>query len=1031
MFRRMNEAMVEDIEGMAIVTGYFSIFLQMLFRVILTGTLLVSSFSAASQAGYQFENFTEAHGLSDNRVTCFLMDRKGFMWIGTENGLNRFDGHSFMPYKPGIHGRSVSSPFINDIEEDATGRLWVATQSGLNVIVPEKDSNIVFLPQNGNSIPSDLIWDTYIDQQNRVWIAADVQDLCYYDVNRQLFVFLPWKKYIADKFPHRHKKYNSIRKIYYKSDNELWLGTSVGLFSYTITTGEFILHKSYEADHFIQLETGGTHYYFIQNPANTLQIGSLNDGTKKDLPWTAIPSNRQGFYQSVYTQHERWLPAGKDVIEVNTLTGETMLIKHRADDPYSLPNGIVRTVYRDRSGLVWAGTSNGIGKFNPAMDLFPFIEVLPSFKRSPSPENDLYRTDHAIHTVFHSNGTYFISSPATNSLLIRDSSSGETQCISHVQGIPLDRCSVIFEDSRKMLWILAGAHAFNYDRITRRFSVSAFRADQKNRLFTDMAEDDEGNLWFACFNDGLYCYDVQKKASRKIIPADNFSSRLPTALCFDKAQRKLWIGTFEKGWYEYDLNSKKFRNISVEPSLINDIVIDKKGMLWLASYAGGIVHCAADGRAISRITTREGLPENNIYSLQTDKAGNIWASSFKGLTQISPNNRIIENFSRIKGLNFSDLYSPLTLTAEGALLTGVDNGFIRFHPDSLHYVSPAFPVVITNTTAAVLPYTDNEASFDFAALSYLNPSCNRYEYRMEGVDKNWVSAGYMHTTKYNNLAPGSYTFKVRAVDFSGKRSSNEASSSFRILAPWWQTWWFRILAAAVVTGLVLYLFWRRIQTIKNKALIRQQMAELKGQALRAQMNPHFIFNCLNAIQELIVTEDYTASYKYLSKFSKLLRMVLNMSEKNLVSLSSEIEMCRLYLELESLRFKNSFHYTVQADERIDADSTPFPSLLVQPFIENAIWHGLLQKEGEKRLSVNFEEDNGRLVCLISDNGIGRERAIAIKAQKIGFRNIEPKGIALAQQRIENIRNAFLEITDGKEGGTIVRIVIAYPENTEI
>lgn len=1029
MFGRMNEGMVPDAEGMAMVKGNFIIFLQILFRLtsyLLTGILQVSFLSAVAQAGYQFENFTEANGLSDNRVTSFLMDSKGFMWIGTENGLNRFDGHTFLLYKPGISGHSVSSPFINDIEEDATGRLWVATQSGLNVIVPERDSNLVFLPENGNSIPSDLIWDTYIDQHNRVWIAADVQDLCYYDISKKLFVFLPWKKYIADKFPHRSKRYNSIRKIYYKSDNELWLGTSVGLFSYKISTGEFRHHKSYEADHFIQLETAGEHYYFIQSPVNMLQ-----SSMGKDLPWASIPVTRQGLYQSVYTPHERWLPAGRDVIEINTLTGETMLIKHRPDDPYSLPDGMVRSIYRDRSGLVWVGTSNGIGKFNPAMNLFPFTEVLPSFSKPSSPENDLYRTNHAIHTVFHSKGEYFISSPATNSLLIRDSISGQTRRISHIQGIPLDHCSVIFEDSKHMLWILAGGHAFNYDRVTRRFSVSAFRSEQKDRLFADMAEDDAGHLWIAGFNDGLYCYDVQKKTSRKITAADNFNSRLPTALCFDKAQRTLWIGTFEKGWYAYDLVHKKFRNISVEPSLINDIVRDKNGTMWLASYAGGMIRCAADGHAVSRITTKEGLPENNIYSLQTDKAGNTWATSFKGLTKINPEGAVMENYNRTKGLNFSDLYSPLTLTAEGELLTGVDNGFIRFHPDSLYYTSPAFPVVITSTMPAVLAYTDNEASFDFAGLSYLNPSYTRYEYRMEGADKHWVSAGYMHSTKYNNLAPGTYTFKVRAIDFDGKRSANEASSSFRILAPWWQTWWFRIMAAAILITLISYLFWRRIKTVKSKALIRQQMAELKGQALRAQMNPHFIFNCLNAIQELIVTEDYTASYKYLAKFSKLLRMVLNMSEKNLVPLSSEIEMCRLYLELESLRFKHSFLYTVHADERIDADSTLFPSLLVQPFIENAIWHGLLQKEGEKRLSINFEEDNGRLVCLIRDNGIGRERAMAIKAQKIGFRQSDSRGIALAQQRIGNLDHASLEITDGKEGGTIVRIIISYPENTAL
>ncbi|MGC4013211.1 MAG: sensor histidine kinase [Luteolibacter sp.] len=153
----------------------------------------------------------------------------------------------------------------------------------------------------------------------------------------------------------------------------------------------------------------------------------------------------------------------------------------------------------------------------------------------------------------------------------------------------------------------------------------------------------------------------------------------------------------------------------------------------------------------------------------------------------------------------------------------------------------------------------------------------------------------------------------------------------------------------------MYLVYRsRIRSVREKAAIRQQIAELKGQALRAQMNPHFIFNSLNAIQELIVTENHDASYQYLSKFSKLLRIVLNMSERNFSSLHTEIELCRLYLELESLRFKHSFYYRIDTG-KIDTEVTLFPTLLVQPFIENAIWHGLMHKEGEKTLLVKFEE----------------------------------------------------------------------------
>lgn len=180
---------------------------------------------AFAQPVYHFENLTEANGLSDNRVTCFLKDKTGFMWIGTENGLNRFDGHSFLVYLPGKPGLSISDIFINDIEQDSRGRLWVATASGLNMIDTEKDSTHIFSTffstEKKGGIPSDLIWDTYVDRQERVWIAPDNRDLCFYDISKESFTYIPWIKYITGFFPERAKKYNSIRRIYYKSTDEL------------------------------------------------------------------------------------------------------------------------------------------------------------------------------------------------------------------------------------------------------------------------------------------------------------------------------------------------------------------------------------------------------------------------------------------------------------------------------------------------------------------------------------------------------------------------------------------------------------------------------------------------------------------------------------------------------------------------------------------------------------------------------------------------------------------------------------------
>jgi LytS/YehU family sensor histidine kinase len=234
--------------------------------------------------------------------------------------------------------------------------------------------------------------------------------------------------------------------------------------------------------------------------------------------------------------------------------------------------------------------------------------------------------------------------------------------------------------------------------------------------------------------------------------------------------------------------------------------------------------------------------------------------------------------------------------------------------------------------------------------------------------------------------------------------------------------------------MIYLLFRRRISAIKTKAAIRQQMAELEAKAIRAQMNPHFIFNSLNAIQESIVLHDYDTSYQYLSKFSKLLRLVLNNSEKNVIPLADEIEMNRLYLELESLRFKHSFCYSIKVDEAIDVELIRFPSLMLQPFIENAIWHGLMHKDGEKILSIVFRQKGAELECVIEDNGIGRGKAAAIKEQKLGSHHFESKGTDLARQRIQLLQasgamSANLDIEDlvNKNGEAIgTRVIIRIP-----
>lgn len=991
------------------------------------------------------------------------------MWIGTENGLNRFDGQRFLIYTQSSK-RNISNSYINDVAQDKNGNIWVATQKGLNVINPATDSIAVFLSdaedvrKNNKAISSDLIWDVYIDKQNRVWMAPDGKDLCYYDVKRKVFTYFFWKDFIDKTFPARKGRYNSIRRIYYKSEHEIWLGTTAGLFSYNTQSSTFCYYKSREADHFLQLENSfdASAAYFTQNPSQGMHALFLPDKQVRTIDWTSIPPAREKRIPAGDMKYMRWLPSGTgDLVEINTVTNQLSLITHRVDDPHSLPAGVVRTVYTDSAGIVWVGTSAGVAKFCPLLNPFAFSPIFPAIQQKKGPEKDLYPFDNTVHTVFYSkqDHQYYISSPANNCLVIMDEHTNKSTIINAIRGIPLKGCSAIFEDSKGRLWILTSTHAFIYNRNTKQFNISSFKPSPGTVFVADVAEDHKGNLWFSCFNDGLYRFTPATNTQQMMLTLKgNKNYNLPTGLYFDQERKKMWVGTFGLGLFQYNLSNDSVIHFFPEENapgyinttLITDVIKDKNDSIWIASYANGISKCAGTNEAqngFRHIGVSNGLLDNTIYTLQKDVNGSIWATSFKGLTKINSVTNVIENFTQKTGLTLTDFYAPIASTNDGHLLTGIQNGFLRFHPDSLHQALSPFLVTITsfNTDSlheywkpssgktTVQPYTSDEISFSFAALTYYSPRRTRYEYQLEGINKDWVKNGNTDNVKYNNLPPGDYRFKVRAYDFAGNRASNEAVFSFEILPPWWQTWWMRTIGVLTIGGLIWLVYRRRVHAIKKKAALQYQIRSLKEQALRSQMNPHFIFNSLNAIQELIVTENYTASFEYLSKFSKLLRLVLHASEKNLLPLSKEVEITRLYIELESLRFKNLFRYTIRFSGEIDTDNTPFPTLLLQPFVENAIWHGLLHKEGLKKLDIDFIEKENSIICTIKDNGIGRKNAQEIKQKKIAPHHSESKGIQMATQRLDMLKlsgecSGSITISDVREpggdiSGTIVEIII--------
>ncbi|MBK8497011.1 MAG: histidine kinase [Chitinophagaceae bacterium] len=618
---------------------------------------------------------------------------------------------------------------------------------------------------------------------------------------------------------------------------------------------------------------------------------------------------------------------------------------------------------------------------------------------------------------------------------------------------PLAEVMCMYEDGEGTIWAGSGYQGisrFKNNTLTN-WKNTGFLKDNNCEALCLVA----GGKLFGCTENGVTLldpmagdpltahYPFKKKYAR---PPELFG-------CFQTGNSGYWFYG-SRGLYKLvngELVDDSIQNMPGSSLYINKITPDKKGNAWVATLGKGLLQCRFENERLvmyKQYDSRNGLSSDIALSVLVDKNDHVWSGDYMSFSVLlNPGNREqLISFNENDGL-ISSYYQALKLEQQrnGTIWGLTSMGVVSFHPDSiaLNTLPPVLLISrvitgspgesITGESAPTLSYKNNSLQFHYTAISLTDPSKIRYAYRLMELDSNWTYTNN-RDVEFNFLQPGKYIFEVKACNNSNVWTNDPLQYHFTIRQPFWQTWWFMLLVL-LLAGAVFYAIFRAsMRSYKSKASIKQQLAELEAKAIRAQMNPHFIFNSLNAIQETIITEKVDAAYDYLSRFSKLLRMVLDHSEKNFISLNSELETIRLYLSLEALRFSQSFTYSVALNEDLDKDDIFVPSLLLQPFVENAIWHGLSNKDGEKKLLLQFEEKEGNLVCIILDNGVGREKAAEIKMNKLGAGRFESKGTKLALQRIEILNrerpgSAKIETVDlydeaGNAAGTKVIVTLA-------
>lgn len=517
--------------------------------------------------------------------------------------------------------------------------------------------------------------------------------------------------------------------------------------------------------------------------------------------------------------------------------------------------------------------------------------------------------------------------------------------------------------------------------------------------------------------------------------------------------------------FKVDLTNGEVQHLQYNPSFnpnkdeIYDVREDKNGFVWIASpmYLGKFKLVDDQLELIRSYTVNEGLAQSQVTELFIDYKNRIWCFTGSGLNCINEQENEVRYFGLNEGLphTFTDPRQVIELP-DHRIVTVNRSGLILFHPDSLwdSQSTESVDVVINEIRVDGIPVELNFhpnyllsyklpkgrhiLDIRFQGLSFPNADQLKYSYRLDGLQNDWIDIGINRFVTFSGLSPGKYNFQVKA----GSPNSNSPVKTIQIIVPTpiSQQWWFLLLCGILIAGLIYLIYQYRVLAIKKeeeeKTNVNKKIAELELKALRSQMNPHFMFNSLNSIKNFILRSEKKEAAEYLSNFAHLIRLILQNSREKKISLQDELESLMLYIELEQLRFDDEFEFHCQIGEGVNMEQTTIPPMILQPYVENAIWHGLMHKKGKGKLSLSFEKCNSEICCIIEDDGVGREKALELKEKSI--RKYKSMGMGITQDRIHlmNQMNAFgisVDVHDLKidsDGKTGTRVTVRIPNHIQ-
>lgn len=887
---------------------------------------LATTATAQLPSSLRFGRISVEKGLSQATVYYSYQDSKGFLWFGTEDGLNKYDGYSFDIYKydPSDH-RTISNNIIRYIFEDSKQTLWVGTDNGLNVYNNQNGSFKRYLnSQEAGSISNNLISSIAEDKKGIVWIGTS-NGLNSFDRNTGKFTV-----YKSNPAAPNSLSSNVISAVISDRNGNLWIGTaSDGLNFYDAATGTFSRIQHNPSDPGSLSENEITTLYCDES--NTIYVGTANGGLNilrnGSGKFTHLSSDNGLSSNSIFgvnkdKQGNVWIGTLGGGLNVVDRSGNIKVYRRDPINIESLSSNKIWSIFVDRAQTIWVSTSNGISFYNRTIAKFVTHRIAEStdgssnnsvfaicedrqgyawvgvlggglnvFSRSegrfvnerfPSLNNPQVRFSNIFSIIEDNDGTLWLGT--MEGLLNFNKSNGQVREFKTGSGLSNNYVRCLYLDRNNILWIGTNGGGLNaYNKTTGKFMVYRSGSDANSLssdVIMDITEDSEGTLWIATYGGGICSYN---KGTGKFTSYKNDGSNANT----------------------------------ISTNFIHNLFIDKDKKIWIGTYGGGLNVFDRSKNTFTHYTEREGLPNNIINGILADNSNNIWASTNNGVCKLNISNGQSSITSNTRSYNVQDGLqnkfneNSLYKGSGGWLYFGGSNGLNAFHPDSIkdNLVIPPIVItrfylfekptrmdtLITSNRTLDLNYRQNTFSFDFAALNYLFPEKNRYAYKMEGLNDEWIYSGSRRYAAYTNLDPGKYVFRVKACNNDGVWNEEGFSVAITITPPIWKTWWFIGLSALFITALVfVYIRIRTISLVRQNIVLEEKVNTRTHQLQEKNVELTKTMENLRSTQNQLIQSEKMASLGQLTagiahEIQNPLNFVNNFSELS-VELVDELDM---------------------------------------------------------------------------------------------------------------------------------------------